>query len=146
MAEIINDVSKGSIKQPKDINEVFVLANTRLVVSRGGKHNHGSTFATIEAHSMQVESVRNKETTKASKGSNEPKKTSGPQRNKKKTTRNRGAAPASRCGKGPSKDWDKKLKRKFQGQTVFVAGRRDTGRASVPRIQTINPWAVITLR
>ena len=75
VAEINNDVSKGSIKQPEDINEIFVLANTRVVVSRGGKHNHGATFATIEAHSRQVESARHKaETTKASKSNgNQPK-------------------------------------------------------------------------
>ena len=94
-AKILNDVSKGAIKHPKDINAVFILANTRVVVSRGSKHNHGATFSTIEAHSRQVESAQNKETAKASKGRNQPKKTSDPQRNKKKTIRNNVAAPAS---------------------------------------------------
>ena len=75
VAEIINDVSKGSINQPGDINEIFILDNTRVVVSRGGKHNHGATFATIEAHSRQVESARHKaETSKVAKrNGNQPK-------------------------------------------------------------------------
>ena len=47
VAEIINDVQKGSITQPADLNAVFIMANTRVVASRGRGHNHGATFATI---------------------------------------------------------------------------------------------------
>ena len=48
VAEIINDVAKGAINQPKDVNAVFLLANTRVVVSKSGSQNQGATFATIE--------------------------------------------------------------------------------------------------
>ena len=51
VAEIINDIQKGSISQPTDLNEVFIMANTRVVVSRGTGHNHGATFSTIEEDS-----------------------------------------------------------------------------------------------
>lgn len=49
VAEIINDISEESIQQQENINEIFILANTRAVVSRGCKHNHGATFLTIES-------------------------------------------------------------------------------------------------
>lgn len=51
VAEIINNIQKGSIAHPENINEIFIMANTRVVVSRGQMHKHSATFSTIEAHS-----------------------------------------------------------------------------------------------
>ena len=50
VAEIINDVQKGYISQPTDLNTVFIMANTRVVVSQGRGKIQGATFSAIEEH------------------------------------------------------------------------------------------------
>ena len=49
VAEILNDISKGAINQPGVINNVFTLANNRVVVSKHTTgRNIGASFATID--------------------------------------------------------------------------------------------------
>lgn len=50
VAEIINNVRKGSIDQPPDLNVVSIMANTKVVASWGLGHSHSSTFSTIEEY------------------------------------------------------------------------------------------------
>jgi hypothetical protein len=50
IVETINDIAKGVMESPKDVNQVYVLANTRLVVKKGtGALNVGASYATVEA-------------------------------------------------------------------------------------------------
>lgn len=49
VVEIINDIAKKAMEPPKTVNEVFVLANSRLVVKRNVNTNIGASYATIEA-------------------------------------------------------------------------------------------------
>ena len=35
VTEIINDIKKGFVSQSEDVSEVFIMANTRVVVSPG---------------------------------------------------------------------------------------------------------------
>ena len=54
IVETINDIAKGVMAPPKDVNQVYVLANTRLVVKRGtGALNVGASYATVEASRAQ---------------------------------------------------------------------------------------------
>lgn len=49
VVEVINDVAKGSMSPPKSVNEVFVLANTRLIVkTSGNNYNVGASYTTIK--------------------------------------------------------------------------------------------------
>ena len=49
VAEILNDISKGAIGQPGVINDVFTLANNRVVISKHTTtRNIGASFATID--------------------------------------------------------------------------------------------------
>jgi hypothetical protein len=44
IVETINDIAKGVMESPKDVNQVYVLANTRLVVKKGtGALNIGAS-------------------------------------------------------------------------------------------------------
>jgi hypothetical protein len=50
IVETINDIAKGVMVPPKDVNQIYVLANTRLVVKKGSGHlNVGASYATVEA-------------------------------------------------------------------------------------------------
>jgi hypothetical protein len=47
-AEIINDIQKGILTQPKDLNAVYIMASRRVVVRNNKDTQGGATFATIE--------------------------------------------------------------------------------------------------
>jgi hypothetical protein len=50
IVETINDIAKGVMDPPKDVNQVYVLANTRLVVKESsGNLNVGASYVTVEA-------------------------------------------------------------------------------------------------
>ena len=48
VVETVNNMSSGVMNQPATVNEVFTIANSRLVVKRSGNRNVGASFATIE--------------------------------------------------------------------------------------------------
>lgn len=50
--------------QPKDVNAVFLLVNTRIVVSKGSGKHSGASFATIEEHSRRTRVEAARETRK----------------------------------------------------------------------------------
>jgi len=47
-AEIINDIQKGTLTQPKDLNMIYIMASQRVVVRNTKDNTGGATFATIE--------------------------------------------------------------------------------------------------
>jgi hypothetical protein len=50
IVETINDIAKGVMEPPRDVNQVYVLANTRLVEKKGNSnYNVGASYATVEA-------------------------------------------------------------------------------------------------
>jgi hypothetical protein len=47
-AEIVNDIQKGILTQPKDLNTIYVMASRRVVVRNTKDNAGGATFYTIE--------------------------------------------------------------------------------------------------
>jgi len=55
---MINDIAKGAMRPPEDINKVYVLANSQLVVKQGmGSYNIGASYA-IEEHTRPKKGKR----------------------------------------------------------------------------------------
>ena len=77
---------------------------------------------------MQVVSVCKQQTDK-SKGSNKPKKTSGPQGKQRKTTRNKVETPASK-GSKPKKDRD--IEKEISGTNCFHCGKKGHWKCECP--------------
>lgn len=48
-AEMVNDIAKGIMQPPANVNAIYVLASTRVVVKKGQTHLGGATFATTLA-------------------------------------------------------------------------------------------------
>jgi hypothetical protein len=65
--EIVNDIQKGILTQPKDLNAIYIMASRRVVVRNNKDNLGGATFATIEEG--------NKRTDKAGPGKGKSEKT-----------------------------------------------------------------------
>lgn len=61
VAEILNEVTKKAIAQPKWLNEIYVVTNPREIVSKGRGSYSGTSFATIEQHSRRTSIASSKE-------------------------------------------------------------------------------------
>jgi Zinc knuckle. len=53
MCDIFNDISKGVMTEPTNVNEVYVLANTRVTMKRGSNYNVGASYTTIDGMSRK---------------------------------------------------------------------------------------------
>ena len=92
----MNEVSAGKMTTPANVNEVYTLANTRLVVKKSGVRNIGTTFATIEGGSRserrpkprqgdkKLAKVTNNKDKEVKKGTEEKKKASAKEESKEK--------------------------------------------------------------
>ena len=47
VVEILNDITKGAIKEPAIVNEVYNLASTRLIANRSHRSGYVASYATI---------------------------------------------------------------------------------------------------
>jgi hypothetical protein len=53
VCDILNDIAKAVMKEPESVNEVYVLANTRVTMKKGGNYNVGASYTTIEGMSRK---------------------------------------------------------------------------------------------
>jgi hypothetical protein len=114
IVETINDIAKGAMKPPEDINKVYVLANTRLVVKKGaGSYNVGASYATVE----HTRPKKGKRTARKKSNGTEGKLLSGA--GGVKTDSKSG----SDAGKGASND-DKKNKKKLDDVECYNCGKK----------------------
>jgi hypothetical protein len=66
-AEIVNDIQKNVMKQPKTLNDVYLLASRRVIIRKNHTTMGGATFATVE----ESLSKRNKKNVKNGKNGND---------------------------------------------------------------------------
>ena len=60
VAEVLNHISKGAIMQPESLHKVFLMVNTRVVVTKSG-HNNNATFVTIEETAQNNQKSNNRD-------------------------------------------------------------------------------------
>ena len=111
VVEVINDVAKGSMKAPKSVNDVFVLANTRLIVkSKGNNYNVGASYTTIkEDRANSRKSGRHKSNKGASSKSSKNKTKNG---------------NVDDCNKGSAKNKEEKQKKWLESAECFKSGKK----------------------
>jgi len=68
VVEVINDIAKGSMQPPKTVNEVYVLANTRLIVRKSTNSNVGASYATVESTRQSTRRGKGKNRNGSKKG------------------------------------------------------------------------------
>ena len=146
VAEIINDIQKKSISQPQSINEVFIMVNTRVVVSRGQGHNHGATFSTIEANSNDerwAEAARKKSESRkehTNQPSTEEVRGNSKMRSRRKITKKKVAGSASN-GDGEElthKTYANKIEEEISASNCFKCGKKRHWKRECPKNQTMS--------
>eukprot|EP00557_Chaetoceros_sp_GSL56_P005694 CAMPEP_0176500028 /NCGR_PEP_ID=MMETSP0200_2-20121128/13286_1 /TAXON_ID=947934 /ORGANISM="Chaetoceros sp., Strain GSL56" /LENGTH=1532 /DNA_ID=CAMNT_0017898575 /DNA_START=170 /DNA_END=4768 /DNA_ORIENTATION=+ len=112
VVEVINDVAKGSMKPPQSVNEVFVLANTRLIVrNKSNNYNVGASYTTIE--NARANSKKSGKNRKNKKGASDTGTGSGSNKNNE-----------ADGGKESAKDKESKKKKWVENAECFNCGRK----------------------
>ena len=93
--EIINDIAKGAMKQPKTLNDVYLLASRRLVAKKTTGSTIGVSFATADSSVTRRHDMNRKgDTRKSEKIKHETK-----DKNKDESAKDKSAEPKKRTEK-----------------------------------------------
>ena len=107
VCDILNDIAKGVMKEPQNVNEVYVLANTSVTMKERRGYNVGASYTTIGTISKQR------------KGRNKQKKGRD---GKKKSNTN--ADSATKDAPAKNSDEKKKKERNLDNVECFNCGNK----------------------
>jgi hypothetical protein len=108
VVEIINDIAKGAMKPPKTVNEVFNLANSRLVVKKSGGMNIGASYTTIESAARATRRDNQGNNSKVRKGGVKNSSSESKERESSDTTNKKGDNKQEKANSGDEKATKKK--------------------------------------
>jgi len=121
VVEIINDIAKGSMKPPKNVNEVFILANSRLVVRKSGGLNVGASYTTIEAANRGKQN-RNELRNRNSRNRNEGKSKKGRGKNRDEEIEEKTGGKNTGNDEGKSTSENERKKKTFRKIVCYNCG------------------------
>jgi hypothetical protein len=98
VCDILNDIAKEVMKEPKNVNEVYVLANTRVTMKKGNHYNVGASYTTIDGAGRRQGKGRSRQK-RSESDSDDDEKPSSKNDGYKKKERNMENVECFNCGK-----------------------------------------------